>query len=300
MPRLLLPFLAPLLLASLASAATVKGRVLDTSGHPISDGFRLEVRAEGGATVQTDETSVIGTFELSKLAPGRYTIVATSTFGARSIPAEVDLTKGDRSCDVRFGPTASLRVVVEGARSGPWGTQITLFPEGAAPTGGDVVNSGKPRAAHRIDLIAAGTYAVLASGHDGYDLVSGVRLKEGQLTAVTLRPRMASLRVRVVDAARAKLSRPAWLDSTPDYDVTITSQVSALIPKGVEAPFHLGSTLPRLATFTLGSKPGDDTFEATDLAVGPYQVTVSRGDVVLVEAHDVRAGHDVVLTLPKP
>ncbi|MBA2356375.1 MAG: carboxypeptidase regulatory-like domain-containing protein [Acidobacteria bacterium] len=143
-----------------ARVSTVRGRVLNSKGEPLSGGFiRLQsggvdsfASMGGGGPVQED-----GTFELQGVAPGSYTLVAQAPMrgmgGPRGELEMADIEAGtlplsvegeDLAVVVTTGPgsTARGRVVVEGDASALAGRELRV--SGGPATGFPTMMSGPP------------------------------------------------------------------------------------------------------------------------------------------------------------
>jgi protocatechuate 3,4-dioxygenase beta subunit len=113
-----------------APTGTIKGTVVDGNGAPVTDAFVSSAResdaagaANGGAADTRwtwDERPVLtgpdGTFEVSQLAPGKYTLRAYRKGGGEATAEHVDV---GTSAQLKIQPTASIDGTVTTASSAP-------------------------------------------------------------------------------------------------------------------------------------------------------------------------------------
>src|SRR4051794_2784684 len=57
--------------------ASIEGRIVDSSQHPIS-GARIEIRAKATGAVRSTLTNEVGLFEVPSLPPAEYLVVAAA------------------------------------------------------------------------------------------------------------------------------------------------------------------------------------------------------------------------------
>jgi len=197
-----------------AQTGTIKGTVTDVDGKPVADAFLSAARESDAAGAQKtsvqetrwswDErpviTSVDGTFALTKLSPGRYTVRAFRKGGGEAIAEHVPV-----------GGTATLQIQATGSIAGTARRtdgapdEITLTVED--PKSGFMRREQFFRTDGRFVIrdVPGGHYQVTAEAEGGRKLVE-VDLAEGQQrtdVAITL-DALVTLTGRVVEASTGK------------------------------------------------------------------------------------------------
>jgi len=194
-----------------SAKGTIRGRVVDPAGRPVSDAYVKAERETDAAGAQKGRglrqarwgwedrpaiTDVDGGFSLSKLSPGTYTVLAYRKGGSEAsaqgvaIGAEVTLT---------IKPTAVLEGTLDSGGEPPREFTIELADPA---TGVDRTESFFLRGnAWAIRDLPAGTYDVTATAPAGSGALEDVALRDGEHKAglvVSLRKKV-QIRGRVVD-----------------------------------------------------------------------------------------------------
>ncbi|MHC4923180.1 MAG: carboxypeptidase regulatory-like domain-containing protein, partial [Planctomycetota bacterium] len=187
-------------LIKLGSAVRFTGTVTDeASGGPVA-GATVVVR--GGRILRSVTTGADGTFALSDLNPGKYSVDAGAEGYAAWRSSSVTVGEGE-SLEIKLGSGYSVRVkVMEYMQPPPGWRRGQPRPEGAAIQGAVVVllrartntwRSGVsgPDGSVIVDKLGAGTWRV-AVEHDGYNVgfARALRIKEGS-------PRLEEREVRL-------------------------------------------------------------------------------------------------------
>ncbi len=215
-------------LAVSAAAGTITGTVIDDGGAALADVFvdaRLEGAPGSGAGTPPVMTDGDGTFSLSELPPGRYTVRAMRRGGGEATAHDVAV--GD-DVELRIIATGSISGRVELASGDP-ATRFSVSISGRPPAQARTETFTSADGSWRLEDVVPDTYTVRAKAIAGDATKEGVVVPSGAPAdpLVLVLEGRASLEGRIVDAttgdpiadvavlaAPSGTARPPWVLST--------------------------------------------------------------------------------------
>ncbi len=248
----------------LAEGATLAGRVVDSAGRPVG-GARVQVDGERHVVSEAD-----GGFEVTGLAAGETTLVASAAGGLPSDPLRCAVSGDLRGLELRLRGAPRLRGRVVGPDGQPVaGARVARFADldASVPTGADgAFELAGEREGEPLLVTASGLAAAR---------VDAARDAEVRLLAVTPGPgttaRLALRRDGVPAAGITLLVAPAGagdLDGGEAQVEVVTSDVSGLVwlaPGAFDLALVDATTAhARLETRSLAASDPDGCWELTD------------------------------------
>ena len=197
-----------------SQTGTIKGVVVDTAGQPVSDAFVSAARESDAAGAQRTNvqdtrwswmdkpvlTGTDGTFTLTKLSPGTYTLRAFRKGGGEAIAEHIEV---GGTAKLQIKPTGSI----EGVATGPGGAPVELSISMTDPATGFWRSEEYYRTDGRFTLrdLPKGHFRITAESA-GITKQIELDLAEGEhKTGVTIQlEALITLTGRVVDATTGK------------------------------------------------------------------------------------------------
>jgi hypothetical protein len=262
--------------------ATIRGRVTNESGAPVAD---VDVEAAGQWS-EDDGTADDGTYAITGLRAGTYTVTATASDGGHS-EAKVTLAEAEtKSLDLTVQASARIAgTLVDAAGRPVSGLEIRADPKDKERSHGTSFSAPEVSATGAFDIpVQPGAYHVHAAVDWSHPIAPGVDVTVAAGQRVNVQVKVPAqdgmIKGKVVDASGAAVT-----------DAVVTASV----PSGFfDDGFTIGWNEHPVLT------AADGTFTLTGLGPGGYTVKASRPGAPIASQKGVSPGSSVTLTIITP
>jgi hypothetical protein len=257
------------------------GRVTNETGAPVAD-VAIEAAGESTEDAHSDDD---GSYEITGLRAGTYTVTATALDGGHS---DVKVTLGNaeaRTLDLTVQASARIAgTLVDAAGRPVSGLEIRADPKDPERSHGKSLSAPEVSASGAFDIpVQPGSYHVYAAVDWSHPIAPGVDVTVAAGQRVNVQVKVPAqdgvIKGKVVDTSGGAVT-----------DAVVTASV----PSGFFDDFKLGWNEHPVLT------AADGTFTLTGLGPDAYTVQASRPGAPVASQKGVTAGSTVTLTIVTP